>query len=77
MLLEAFIGEELTRINNERHSRINPGAASFLSTPRTTGRGAYRARIGTALIRAGAWMSGARVDDCLDGALEPVGAQLL
>lgn len=66
MFLEGFIGDELNRIRNEQFSRINPMIASF-SYGRDAGCfSSVRARVGTGLIRAGARLSGVRVDDCLD-----------
>lgn len=64
MVLEAFIGDELRRIQNEHHRRIDPLIASFLSTHRTAPKRAFRARAGAVLIRAGARLAGSQVAVC-------------
>lgn len=66
MFLEGFIGDELNRIRSEEFRRINPPIASYLGDHQGRRPEPMRARIGTGLIRAGAWLSGARVDECLD-----------
>lgn len=74
MFLEGFIGDELRRIDNERHRRINPVIASFQTTNRTPSGRTARERFGAAMIRAGARVSGSRVNDCLEDVLKPASA---
>lgn len=71
MFLEGFIGDELRRLRDEEHRRINPDLESFYASRTAGPRRTLRGRVGTALIRAGARLSGLRVDDCLENPLNP------